>query len=62
MPCVTAFSTSGCSSSGGTRHVSADVVDLALDLQARAEPHLLDAEEAIGQRQLVGQRDAARAR
>ncbi len=57
MPCVTAFSTSGCRTSGGTRHCAAAVVDVPLDLQAVAEPHLFDAEKAIGQRELVSQRN-----
>ena len=54
MPWTTAFSTSGCSSSGGTRQSAACRIGLARDLQPCAEPHLLDGEEAFGQRQLVG--------
>ena len=43
MPWVTAFSTIGCRSSGGTQAAGRGWVDPLLDLQARAETHLLDA-------------------
>ena len=52
MPCVTAFSTSGCSSSGGTSQ-RLGVRRRRSRPQAIAEPHLLDGEEAARQRQLA---------
>ena len=38
------------------------VVHVAFDLKALAEAHLLDPEEAIGQRELVGERNLIAAR
>ncbi len=57
MPWLTAFSTSGCSSSGGTRQRRGAGVGLAGDAQPLAEPHLLDGEEPVGERELLGQRN-----
>ena len=57
IPCVTAFSTSGCSISGGTRHApSAGSQSDATD-EPRAEAHLLDVQVLQRQRHLVGQPD-----
>ena len=57
MPCVTAFSTIGCSRSGGTRQPSAPS-DTISTWSRLAEAHLLDFEEPPGQRQLPADRDA----
>ena len=42
------------------RHLALEraLVDRPLDLQARAEPHLFDVEEPLGQRQLLGHGNA----
>ena len=56
-PCVTAFSTSGCSSSGGTRHASKPRLAVASTLEPLAEADLLDREKSRGQRDLARQRD-----
>ena len=56
-PCVTAFSTSGCSSSGGTRHASASSLTDDVVAQPVAEAHPLDREEARDQPQLARQRN-----
>ena len=58
MPWVTAFSTSGCSSRGGTGHAARGFLEARLEAEAGTEPHLLDGQEALGQGQLVSERDA----
>ena len=56
-PWRTAFSTSGCSSSGGTRARAGLRVELPAHVQAAAEADLLDVEVALRQLDLLGQRD-----
>ena len=58
MPCLTAFSSSGCRSSGGTWHSSAfSSIDCST---CRRAPNRTCSmlEKAIGQRQLLGERNA----
>ena len=57
-PCFTAFSTSGCSSSGGDGAFLARRRDFFHHPQPLAEAHLLHFQIAPGQRQLLAQRDA----
>ena len=56
IPCVTAFSTSGCSSSGGTRH-DRGIARRDVGAQALAEADPLDRQEPLDQRQLARERD-----
>ena len=58
MPCVTAFSTSGCSSSGGSSPASASGADGDLDVEPVAEADPLDRQEPLDQRQLARDGDA----
>ena len=57
MPCRTAFSTSGWSSSGGTAHIRGFARDVGLDLEPMAEPDLLNAEVLSRESHLAAERN-----
>ncbi len=58
MPCLTAFSISGCSTSGGTRQSAQASIQKHFHLKPRAEANLLDIEIGLRQIQFLMPGDA----